>query len=197
MSAEWRSDIARYLLVKAPYGRSRFVKGVLILIDSDLHCVMAYRFGRYTDSLRSRKGALSIPVLVVYKVWHRWVTHIHHVDISKRADIGPGLLLMHRHGVMIGPITMGRDCVVHQNVTLGERIAGGAHDVPELGDRVWIGPGAILSGGITVGDDVTISAGTVLSKSVSSGCLVGGNPGRVLAQEYRNEFFPALSPAAR
>lgn len=58
--------------------------------------------------------------------------------------------------------------------------------MPQIGDNVWIGPGAVITGAITVGDGATISAGTVLSKDVPAACLVAGNPGRVVARDYDN-----------
>jgi hypothetical protein len=42
-------------------------------------------------------------------------------DISPMADIGPGLLIMHSVGIVIGPdVCAGRDLTLYQNVTLGD-----------------------------------------------------------------------------
>jgi len=43
-----------------------------------------------------------------------------------------------------------------------------------------------VAGAISIGNNVTIMPGTFLSRTVPDGCLVGGNPGRVLAQNYDN-----------
>jgi serine O-acetyltransferase len=139
--------------------------------------------------LRARHALVGVVTLVVHRIWNRWTTNWHHCDISRKADIGPGLILMHRTGVQIGPAVIGSNCRIHQNVTIGQRVAGRDHGVPRIGDNVWIGPGATITGAITIGDDVTISAGTVLSKDVPNGCLVGGNPGRVIASGYDNSTF--------
>jgi serine O-acetyltransferase len=127
-----------------------------------------------------------VPLVVAHRLANRVLTHIDHLDIAPGASIGPGLLLMHRHGVIIGPTVIGRNCVIHQNVTIGQRVAGGDHGMPTLGDNVWIGPGAVITGDITIGDGVTISAGSVLSKDVPDRCLVAGNPARVIAKDYDN-----------
>jgi serine O-acetyltransferase len=158
----------------------------LWLLGSELHCVACYRFGRWARALRTRRRLPGLAAVALHWLWNRRVTHRDHCELSSRADIGPGLLLMHRHGVTIGPVVIGSNCVLHQNVTIGQRVAAGDQGVPRLGDDVWIGPGATITGGITVGDGVTISAGTVLSRDVPDRCLVGGNPGRVLAQDYDN-----------
>ena len=93
---------------------------------------------------------------------------------------------MHRNALFLGPVSIGENCVLHHNVTIGHRVAAGDRGVPHLGDNVWVGPGSTISGAITIGDNVTISAGTVLSKSVPSGSLVAGNPGRVIQCDYDN-----------
>lgn len=158
------------------------------LTNSEFHCVACYRFGRATLKLQRAHPWLAVTPVLLYRLWNRWATHLHHTDLSRRAEIGPGFLLMHRHGVIIGPAVIGSRCVVHQNVTIGQRIAGGDRRLPRIGDDVWIGPGAVVVGGITVGDGVTVSAGTILSRDVPPGCLVGGNPGRVIAKDYDREL---------
>jgi serine acetyltransferase len=125
------------------------------------------------------------PTLVA-AVWRRRAATVHHFSVEKDARIGPGFLVMHRNGVFIGPVTIGDNCVIHHNVTIGQRIAGGDHGIPRIGNDVWIGPGATITGDITIGDGATISAGAVVSRSVPSRSLVAGNPGRVIQTDYDN-----------
>jgi serine O-acetyltransferase len=180
-------DVAKmYHIVLGRDRPSRRSRVLFWLLNSELHCVACFRFGRWARELRSRNRVLGLLAVAVHWIWNRRVTHRDHMEISHRAEIGPGLLVMHRHGVTIGPVVIGSNCVLHQNVTIGQRVAAGDQGVPRLGRDVWIGPGATITGAITIGDGVTISAGTVLSKDVPAGCLVGGNPGRVLAQDYDN-----------
>ena len=49
-----------------------------------------------------------------------------------------------------------------------------------LGDRVWVGAGAIILPGVTVGDGAMIAAGSVVTRDVPEGMVVGGNPARVI-----------------
>jgi maltose O-acetyltransferase len=49
-----------------------------------------------------------------------------------------------------------------------------------VGDRVWIGGGAILLPGVSVGDGSTIGAGSVVTRDVPAGVVAAGNPCRVL-----------------
>lgn len=157
-----------------------------VMLNSELHCVGVYRLGQFAGEARVANRAKGMLATVLYRVMNRFVTKLDHADISAEATIGPGLLMMHRYGVIIGPATIGKNCVLHQNVTIGQRVARGDQGLPSIGDNVWIGPGAVLSGAIHVGDNVTISAGSVLSKDVPKGCLVAGNPARVVATDYDN-----------
>lgn len=156
------------------------------LLNSEFHCVACYRYGSLVAAFRARHRVLGLLPAASHRIWNRWVTHLHHTELSRGAKIGPGLLLMHRHGVMVGPVEVGANCVIHHNVTIGQRAAGGDQGMPRIGRDVWIGPGATITGAITIGDGVTISAGTVLSRDVPDGCLVGGNPGRVIVRDYDN-----------
>jgi len=174
---------------------SRLRKISFALLNSELHSVAAYRFGRYAGMVRARSRLLALPLIILHRIWNRWITHIHHCEISVNARIGSGFLLMHRHGVTIGPATIGKNVVLHQNVTIGQRAAGGDQGVPHIGDNVWIGPGATIVGAITIGDGATISAGTVLSRDVPAHALAGGVPGRVLSLDYDNTAMLGYLPS--
>lgn len=49
-----------------------------------------------------------------------------------------------------------------------------------IGDRVWIGGGAIVLAGVTIGDGAVIGAGSVVTRDVAAGQVVVGNPARPL-----------------
>lgn len=163
---------------------SRFQRFRFFLLDSELHCVAVYRLGQFARETRESNRAIGMLATVAHRVVNRFITHIDHTEISTRARIGPGLVMMHRYSVIIGPAIIGKNCVLHHNVTIGQRVAKGDHGVPSIGDNVWIGPGAVLTGAIRIGDNVTISAGSVLSKDVPPRCLVAGNPARIVAHDY-------------
>ena len=175
-----------YTIMLSGVGASWQEKLPYVLLNSEFHCVAAYRFGQYAQALRSRHALAGTVAVIGYRLVNRWITHLDHAVISQDARIGAGMLLMHGHGILIGEAVIGKNCVIFQNITIGQRSAAGDHGLPRIGDNVWIGPGAVISGAITIGDGVTISAGTVLCRDVPSGCLVAGNPGRVVARDYDN-----------
>ena len=158
----------------------------LWLLHPDFRCVACFRFGQWAQDVFASNRLLGILPLVASTLWRRRVSTVHHANIDRSAAIGPGFYVMHGFGLFVGPVTIGANCVLHQNVTIGQRVAAGDQGVPRIGDNVWVGPGATISGAISIGDGVTISAGTVISKSVPDGALVAGNPGRVIQRDYDN-----------
>ncbi|MGE5707325.1 MAG: sugar O-acetyltransferase [Bacteroidota bacterium] len=51
-----------------------------------------------------------------------------------------------------------------------------------VGDRVWIGGGAILLPGVTIGEGSVIGAGSVVTRSIPPGVVAAGNPCRVIKE---------------
>jgi serine acetyltransferase len=173
------------------------------LLDADLRVVACFRFSQAARAWRAEHPVLGLGPTLLAGVWRRRAATVHHFSIEKGAEIGPGFLVMHRTGIFIGPVHIGENCVIHHNVTIGQRIAAGDHGIPRIGDDVWIGPGATITGDIRIGDGATISAGSVVSRSVPDRALVAGNPGRVIQTDYDNSAMlnyrvrrPAREPDA-
>jgi len=95
------------------------------------------------------------------------------VDIHPAAEIGPGLLISHGTGLVIGgQVRIGAGAILLHRVTVG---ATGIHSrdaMPVVGDNVFIGAGACLIGPIRVGDDVFVGANALVTGNVESGMRV-------------------------
>lgn len=57
-----------------------------------------------------------------------------------------------------------------------------------IGNRVWIGAGAVILPGITIGDDTVIGAGSIVTKDMPSGVVAVGNPCRVLRKINEKDY---------
>lgn len=94
-------------------------------------------------------------------------------DIDARAVIGPGFVLPHPAGVVLGPVTIGANVTIHQNVTMGRRRSGdeytGPASRPRLGDGVIVYAGAVIVGGVRIGDNARIGANAVVAEDVPDG----------------------------
>jgi serine O-acetyltransferase len=156
----------------------------LWLTHFGLHCVAVYRFGCFARALAARHRWGGLPLALVAGVLGHAMELVHHVRIY--ASIGPGLYIGHAGMIFIGPTTIGRNFSVTHNVTIGLGHSEAATGYPVIGDDVWVGTGAVLSGAIHVGDGATVAHGTMLSRSVPPRALAVGNPGRVVLQGYDN-----------
>jgi serine O-acetyltransferase len=152
----------------------------------EIPCVVVYRSGQWALRLRSRHRLASAPFVAAYFLANFFVRLVRHVEISHRAEIGPGFHLGHPSCIFIGPTRIGANCNVTHNVTIGVGLGAQREGVPVIGDNVWIGPGATLTGGIVIGDGATISAGSIVTRDVPPGALVAGNPARVVNAVYDN-----------
>ncbi|MFW6155410.1 MAG: serine O-acetyltransferase [Planctomycetota bacterium] len=112
------------------------------------------------------------------------------VDICSLACIGKGLRIPHPHGIVIGgSVRIGSDARIQQGVTLGgnrgkTRTGEPQWTAPRLGDRVLIGPGAVIVGPVEIGDDVIVAANAVVTKDVPAGKIVGGVPARAIGHRH-------------
>jgi serine O-acetyltransferase len=146
-----------------------------------LPTVLTLRFlATFLYRVSARAGS-AVPALgsVVKQVNHA----ITGADIAWSARIGPGLVLWHPTGVVIGPgVVVGRDARVQQGITLGAaRSRSGKDGDPVLGDGVYVGAGARVLGPVRVGDRVRIGANAVVLTDVPDDASAVGVPARVIA----------------
>ena len=101
-------------------------------------------------------------------------------SISYKTKIGRGTFLNHGGmGVLINPeSTIGDDCKIGNNVSI---VGQGPYlECPKIGNRVYIGPGAVIQGPVIIEDDVIIAPNAVVNRSVRRGKIVGGIPARII-----------------
>lgn len=109
--------------------------------------------------------------------------------ISNEAQIGDGFSLYHRGTVYIGPITIGKNCTVSHNVTIGRTLKGGQIGRPTISDNVWIGTGAVVVGKINIGKDVMIAPNSFVNFDVPDHSIVIGNPGKIISKENPTKYY--------
>jgi serine O-acetyltransferase len=145
-----------------------------------LPTVLTLRFlATFLYRVSARAGS-SVPVLgSVLKQLNHAITG---ADIAWSARIGPGLVLWHPTGVVIGPrVVVGRDARVQQGITLGAaRSRTGKDGDPVLGDGVYVGAGARVLGPVRVGDRARIGANAVVLTDVPDDASAVGVPARII-----------------
>ena len=95
------------------------------------------------------------------------------VDIAPAADIGPGLLISHGVGIVIGGYArIGAGATILHGVTIGGPYPSRRREMPTVGDDVFIGAGAMVIGDIHVGDRVFIGAAAMVNEDVPDDSVV-------------------------
>ena len=93
------------------------------------------------------------------------------------SDIGPGLFIQHGFSTIVAAASVGANCWVNQQVTIGfDR----PDSRPVLGDNVAVHAGAKVLGAVTLGDGARVGANAVVLTDVPPGATAVGVPARVL-----------------
>lgn len=105
------------------------------------------------------------------------------INFSK-ANIGPGMLIYHGTGIILGSgVKVGKNLTLLHDTTIGNRIGSGSKGslgFPELGDNVFIGCGAKIIGPIKIGNNVKIGANAVVISDVPDNATVVGVPAKIV-----------------
>jgi serine O-acetyltransferase len=176
--------------------RHRYARSALsiMLTVPSFQALFVFRVSHWLSRFIRRRSPLVFPIVVLDLLMRRVMEIVSNIYISPHARIGPGLFLPHFGGIVIGSgVVIGAHCEIFHNVTLGRRTPRGT-GCPCLGDRVYLGPGAMLFGGIVVGDDAYVSANSVLAHSVPDRACVVGNPSRVTSHNgsFEHIDYPGM-----
>lgn len=154
------------------------VKLKVLLLSHTFHLVFFYRFGQFLSGF---------PVVgPLFRIFFEYFIRIvFSSDISLKARIGPGLVLVHGHDIVIGgDVIIGKKCKILNGVTLGNKdTESGFNQQPNVGDNVVIGTGAKILGGVTIGSNVIIGANSVVLSDIPSGRTFAGIPAKDISKK--------------
>lgn len=154
----------------ADYREQRSFKFLLetVLFDNGFQAVMLHRIAHWFKSAR-------IPILG--PLIARCNVFLTGVDIAPQVRIGPGLVISHGVGLVIGGYAeLGERILLHHQVTIGAATVGRIAQMPRIGSDVVIGAGAKLIGDLSVGDGCFIGANALVTRDVAAGTKVSIAP---------------------
>jgi serine O-acetyltransferase len=167
--AELREDI-RATMERDPAARSA---AEVVLFYPGFHARLAHRAAH---ALQTR-GVPLLPRGLMHLT--RFLTGI---EIHPGAVIGRRFFIDHGMGVVIGETAeIGDDVMLYQGVTLGGTSTQRIKRHPTLRDKVTVGAGAKVIGGIEIGENARIGAGSVVVTNVPPNATVIGVPGHIVA----------------
>jgi serine O-acetyltransferase len=157
------------------------LKEDLALYDSwtrpGFQALAAHRIGVWRWRL---SPAARAPVTAAYLVAQLLIRNVYGIELTSKTRVGRRLRLAHQGGVTVHPdVVIGDDCLIRHNVTIGIA-ADDATAAPRLGDRVEVGAGAVIIGGVTIGDDARIGPNAVVTTNVPPRAMAVATPARVI-----------------
>ena len=134
-------------------------------------------------------GVLRAGAKALAAVLQKVIEIITGICLPRDAEIGGGLYLPSFGAVILGRGSIGENCTIEQNVTLGIAGKGEERGRPSIGNRVFIGAGAMIVGKIAIGDDAYIFPGSVVTRSVPPRAMVMGYPAKIMSYDGSFEWI--------
>ena len=177
-----RSDYRRYRAAGAGSALG------VILLTQGFWASTLYRINHHVHR-RLRLPGVRQAARILGLLAHKAMEILTGISLPPEVEVGEGLYIGHFGPIIISPeARLGRHCNLSQGVTLGVGGRGDRRGAPVLGNRVYVGAGAILFGRIDVGEDAAIGAGAVVTKPVPPRGVVAGNPARLISEAGSFDF---------
>lgn len=182
-----KNDLRRYLVMDR-YALGIKRKHPKLFADEVWKFEIFLRKHEYYNNV---KNPTFIDRIMLY--WYRYRHHSMGIKLGFDIPINVfkgGLRINHYGYIVVNPnARVGFYCDVHQGVNIGTH--GGGE--PNIGDNVWIGPGAKLFGSIVIADNCQIGANAVVNKSFEEkGIAIAGVPAKKISNHpnpYIRNFF--------
>jgi serine O-acetyltransferase len=103
---------------------------------------------------------------------------------------GPGLSIAHYGTIIVNPhAKIGENCRLHTGVYIASQV-GNFFKAPQIGNNVYIGPGAKVFGDIVIADDIAIGANAVVNKSFTERAItIAGAPAKKISDKGSSELI--------
>jgi serine O-acetyltransferase len=145
------------------------------LLSPGFWSVAVHRFGNWRMSIKPK--VLRGPMTALYRAAYRGVIALWGIDLPYNVKVGRRFRLGHHGCMVLGAGEFGDDVTVSHSITVGLSRRSETK-VPKIGNRVELGPGVCIVGGIKIGDGCYVGANTVVSRDLPDNSAVLGIPMR-------------------
>lgn len=157
-----------------------------LIHDPAFRCLYFYRLGRFFKASAGWKRLLCKGISFIR---NRQIIKFG-IRIPLETEIGPGLYIGHHGGIWVSSnVKIGKNCNIAHNVTLGSISKGAGKGAPTIGDQVYIGPGAVISGNVTIGDNALIGANSVVLTDVPENGVFIGVPAKLFSKAGSEHYM--------
>jgi serine O-acetyltransferase len=105
------------------------------------------------------------------------------IEVPTSLKIGPGLVIPHPQGTVLGAQEIGANVTIFHQVTLGAKTADFSYDLsqrPKVCDGVTLSVGSKVLGALTLGEGAIIGANAVVLDDIPPGTTAVGIPAKAL-----------------
>lgn len=161
---------------------------------------------RYTFFMRccryfGNKGKLYKPLYLICRMALRHYSVKYGFQIPWQTSIGPGLCIGHYGPIIVNPSArIGVNCNITVGVLLGlnhktdDNGNSLGFEYPIVGDRVALGNGAKIVGGVKVGNDCIVGVNTVVTRDIPDKGVSVGIPARVISLKGSRALVGSFHP---
>ncbi len=154
-------------------------------IKKDLKNILFNDVWRFEKILRKLEYYLNCKNSLFWKLYilylkYRWYSLGKNLGFLIPPNVfGPGLSIAHYGTIIVNPnVRVGENCRIHSCVYLATR-CGEKDKCPIIGNNVFIGPGVVVAGDITIADGISIGANSFVNKSfLETGITIAGSPAK-------------------
>jgi serine O-acetyltransferase len=147
------------------------------LLSPGFWTVAVHRFGNWRMSIKAK--SVRAPMTALYRIAYRSVVALWGIDLPYNVKVGRRFRLGHHGCMILGAGEFGDDVTIAHSITVG-LTRRNETKVPKIGNRVELGPGVCIVGGIKIGDDSYVGANTVVSRDLPPNSTVLGIPMRAI-----------------
>lgn len=176
------SDLLRY---KVTEKRSYIV---MLVTSPGMIASVYYRIGHWLWYTQGVPTVLLYLLRPLYLLGKRILEFYSGISVSPHAKIGRGFYIENFGSIYVGPSVMGDNCSLSQEVNVGIISDPHSHDIPVLGDRVFLGAGAKVVDPVSVGNDVAIGANAVVMIDLDDCAVAVGVPAKIVSHKGSFDF---------
>ncbi|MBP3960058.1 hypothetical protein J8F10_32935 [Gemmata sp. G18] len=154
------------------------------LFEQGFWAVAVHRFGNWRMGV---PRPFRPPFTLAYRFLFKWVEWTCGITLPYTTKLGRRVRIWHHSGMILHARSIGDDVHIRHNTTFGVARRGENLDIPVIEDRVDIGCGVCVLGGVRVGCDSVIGANAVVLTDVPPSAVAVGIPARVV----RTDRVPA------
>ncbi|HAS8533063.1 TPA: serine acetyltransferase [Vibrio vulnificus] len=151
-----------------------------IIVSPSAHLLILFRVGQSVSQ---------IPVIgrLFGVVLEYAIRLLYASDISLKARVEPGLVIVHGHDIVIGAdVKIGKNCKIFNGVTLGNKdvFTSSKGNQPTIYDDVVICTGAKILGPVSVGSASLVGANSVLLVDCPANSVAVGVPAKIIDRNH-------------